>query len=66
VPRAWPCGFSQLHDHGFVSIKDLSNLLQENFREVCVFSEAVRHHSQGVRLGERQGRVTEFVLVGKA
>jgi len=52
-------------DRGFVPINDLSNLMQENFREVCVFSEAVRHHSQGVRLGDHQGRVTEFVLVGR-
>jgi hypothetical protein len=35
------------------------------FADVTVFSENIRHHSQGVSLGDHQGRVTEFVLVGR-
>jgi hypothetical protein len=52
-------------DRGFVPIETLSALMQDEFKSVSVFSENIRHHSQGVRLGEHQGHVTEFVLVGR-
>jgi hypothetical protein len=52
-------------DRGFVPIDTLTELMLAVFSDVTIFSESIRHHSQGVSLGDRQGRVTEFVLVGR-
>jgi adenine-specific DNA-methyltransferase len=50
-------------DTGFIPIADLVGLMKEAFTDVTVLSERIRHHSQGVRLGDGQGQVTEFVFV---
>jgi hypothetical protein len=52
-------------DAGFVPIEVLSALMSARFREVLEFSESIRHHSQGTRLGEHLGHVTEYVFVGR-
>jgi adenine-specific DNA methylase len=52
-------------DTGFIPITDLAGLMKEVFADVIVLSERIRHHSQGVILGDGQGHVTEFVLVGR-
>jgi adenine-specific DNA-methyltransferase len=53
-------------DTGFIAIEELAGLMRDVFRDVTVVSESIRHHSQGVRLGDSQGHVTEFVLIGHA
>jgi hypothetical protein len=50
---------------GFVPIEILSAAMRARFREVLEFSERIRHHSQGTRLGEHLGHVTEYVFVGR-
>lgn len=52
-------------DTGFIPIADLAGLMKEVFADVTVLSERIRHHSQGVTLGDSQGQVTEFVLVAR-
>jgi hypothetical protein len=51
--------------HAETQINKLTVLMLAVFSDVTIFSENIRHHSQGVSLGDRQGRVTEFVLVGR-
>jgi adenine-specific DNA methylase len=52
-------------DTGFIPIADLAGLMKEVFADVTILSERIRHHSQGVSLGDTQGQVTEFVLVAR-
>jgi adenine-specific DNA methylase len=52
-------------ERSFLPIDGLIKLMNTHFRKVHVFSQRVRHHSQGVRLPGPDGKVTEFVLVGK-
>ncbi|WP_316235269.1 MULTISPECIES: DNA adenine methylase [unclassified Bradyrhizobium] len=52
-------------DTGFIPITDLAELLKNAFADVVVLSEPIRHHSQGVTLGDSQGKVNEFVLVAR-
>lgn len=52
-------------DTGFIPIADLGGLLKDCYSNVTVLSERIRHHSQGVSLGNTQGQVTEFVLIGR-
>jgi hypothetical protein len=51
-------------DSGLVPIDDLTQAMSRAFGSVEVFSEHIRHHSQGVRLSKRPGLVTEYILVG--
>ena len=52
-------------ERGFVSIDALVEMSSSRYRRVDVFSETIRHHSQGRRLSEAGGRVTEYVIVAR-
>ena len=56
--------FMSYGERGFVPIPRLITLMRQYFRSVHVFSELLRHHSQGVPLPSTGRRVREFVLVG--
>lgn len=54
-------------ERGFVSIDTLVGMMSARYRNVDVFSEIIRHHSQGRSLSDKGGgRVTEYVLVGQS
>lgn len=53
-------------ERGFVSIDALVEMVTERFPKLDVFSEPLRHHSQGRSLSEKGGgRVNEYVLVAR-
>ncbi len=53
-------------ERGFVPIDELVEMVSSRYRSVDVFSEPLRHHSQGRSLADvGGGRVTEFVIVAK-
>lgn len=52
-------------NRGLVPADVLAATMAERFSEVVEFSETVRHHSQGTKLGDHAGHVTEFVLAGR-
>jgi hypothetical protein len=53
-------------ERGFVSIDALTEMLTQRFRKLDVFSEPLRHHSQGRSLSQKSGgRVNEYVLVAR-
>lgn len=52
-------------DRGFVSMSDLSAALAEHYTDIRMFSEQIRHHSQGRQLGAGRGLVVEYVIVAK-
>jgi hypothetical protein len=51
-------------DRGFLPIADLIRTMASYFRRVDVFSERIRHHSQGVPLSAPEGKIVEYVIVG--
>lgn len=52
-------------DAGFVGIETLISELSGSFQRVEVFTEALRHHSQGRIMASARHRVLEHVLVGR-
>lgn len=53
-------------ERGFVSIEALIELVSTTFAKVDIFSETLRHHSQGRPMsGRGGGRVKEYVLVAR-
>jgi len=50
-------------ERGFVSIDALIEMTSSRYRSVDIFSERLRHHSQGKSLSDGGGRVMEFVIV---
>jgi adenine-specific DNA-methyltransferase len=64
------CASAGLHlmlsygESGFLPITSLIKNMTAYFRHVQVFSESIRHHSQGTPLLKSKGRIVEYVLVG--
>lgn len=51
-------------DTGFVKIDAIVNAMSQCFERVTLFSEALRHHSQGRRLASSRGTIVEYAIVG--
>lgn len=56
--------FLSYSDGGFVSVEFLAEELRRHFPVVEIFTEEVRHHSQGRALQSSRALVRELVLVG--
>jgi len=52
-------------NRGLVPVDVLTAAMCERFGEVVEFSETIRHHSQGTKLGDHAGQVTEIILAGR-
>jgi hypothetical protein len=57
--------FVSYSDRGMVTTEALIEAMSRRFAEVVEFSDRIRHHSQGTRLGEHFGYVTEFILAAR-
>lgn len=57
--------FVSYSNRGLVTIDALVDAMSRRFEQVVAFSDRVRHHSQGRRLGDHLGYVTEFVLAAR-
>jgi adenine-specific DNA-methyltransferase len=51
-------------DAGFIGIDDLGATMRTAFKRVEIFSEELRHHSQGRPIANTRGAVREYLLVG--
>jgi adenine-specific DNA-methyltransferase len=52
-------------DRALLPIRMLYDKLVARFTKVDVFSERIRHHSQGIKLEKHPGNVTEYLLVAR-
>jgi hypothetical protein len=52
-------------DRALLPIRTLHNQLVARFSKVDVFSERIRHHSQGIKLDKHPGNVTEYLLAAR-
>jgi hypothetical protein len=52
-------------DKGLVPVESLRKLASENFSNVEIFSNSIRHHSQGVPLSKDFRQVNEYVFVAR-
>jgi hypothetical protein len=52
-------------NRGLVTADALADAMSRRFAEGVEFSDKIRHHSQGTRLGDHLGYVTEFVLAAR-
>lgn len=57
--------FVSYSNRGLVAAGALIDAMSRRFDEVVEFSDRIRHHSQGTRLGDHLGYVTEFVLAAR-
>lgn len=57
--------FVSYSNRGLVTTDALVDAMSRRFAQVVEFSDEVRHHSQGTRLGDHLGYVTEFVLAAR-
>jgi hypothetical protein len=57
--------FVSYSNRGLVASDALIQTISQRFTEVIEFSDRIRHHSQGTRLGDHLGHVTEFVLAAR-
>jgi adenine-specific DNA-methyltransferase len=57
--------FVSYSNRGLVAADVLIDTISRRFAEVVEFSDRIRHHSQGTRLGDHLGYVTEFVLAAR-
>jgi adenine-specific DNA-methyltransferase len=57
--------FVSYSNRGLVTADAVVDAMSRRFAEVVEFSDRIRHHSQGTRLGDHLGYVTEFVLAAR-
>jgi len=69
IGRCADCGIGLMINYGergFVSIDALVEMMSNRYRSIDIFSEPLRHHSQGRSLSHAGGgQVTEFVIVAQ-
>jgi adenine-specific DNA-methyltransferase len=57
--------FVSYSNRGLVTADLLVSAMSQRFAKVVEFSDRIRHHSQGTKLGDHLGYVTEFVLAAR-